>query len=82
MNSGVMYQHLIDTMDGKHPSRASVIFFLNALVDNEYLSYSDATGKGGHHRTYYTTLSKDELMMKISSDINKSLVSAINTLFN
>jgi predicted transcriptional regulator len=34
-------------------SRASVINFLNAMVDEEYLNYSERTGKGGHQRVYY-----------------------------
>jgi len=34
-------------------SRASVIFFLNRMVDQGVLGFRDATGKGGHHRIYY-----------------------------
>ncbi len=34
-------------------SRASVIFFLNRMVDQGVLDYRSATGKGGHHRVYY-----------------------------
>jgi predicted transcriptional regulator len=34
-------------------SRASVIFFLNRMVDQGVLDYRTATGKGGHHRVYY-----------------------------
>ena len=33
-------------------SRASIIFFLNALVDRDVLGYESKTGKGGHHRAY------------------------------
>lgn len=33
-------------------SRASVINFLNELVDEELLNYTETTGKGGHHRIY------------------------------
>ena len=33
-------------------SRASVIFFLNKMVDDGLLVWEDGTGKGGHHRKY------------------------------
>ena len=36
----------------KSISRASIIFFLNDMVDEGVLKFSDATGKGGHHRIY------------------------------
>jgi len=34
-------------------SRASIIFFMNRLVDQGVLGYRDSTGKGGHHKIYY-----------------------------
>ncbi len=34
-------------------SRASIINFLNDMVDEDVLSYSEKTGKGGYHRVYY-----------------------------
>jgi len=37
---------------GKKISRASVIFFLNDMVDHEILEYVERTGKGGYHRIY------------------------------
>ncbi len=37
----------------KSISRASVIFFLNRMVNQGVLDYRSATGKGGHHRIYY-----------------------------
>jgi len=42
--------------EGKTISRASIIFFLNRMVDQGVLSWRDATGKGGHHRIYFTKL--------------------------
>ncbi len=33
-------------------SRASVINFLNRMVDEGFLDYDEATGKGGYHRVY------------------------------
>ncbi len=40
----------------KGMSRASVIFFLNRMVDQGVLDYRSATGKGGHHRIYFPVL--------------------------
>ena len=42
--------------EGKTISRASIIFFLNRMVDQGVLSWRDATGKGGHHRIYIPKL--------------------------
>ncbi len=42
--------------EGKTISRASVIFFLNRMVDQGVLKWRDATGKGGHHKIYITKL--------------------------
>jgi len=33
-------------------SRASIINFLNAMVDDGVLNYTETTGKGGHRRIY------------------------------
>ncbi len=40
----------------KTVSRASVIFFMNRMVDQGVLGYRTGTGKGGHHRIYYPLL--------------------------
>ena len=42
--------------EGKTISRASIIFFLNRMLDQGVLSWRDATGKGGHHKIYVTKL--------------------------
>ena len=82
INSGAMWKHLKEIMGDNHPSRASVIFFLNDLVDFKYVLYKDATGKGGHQRLYYTELTSEEFISKISEDINTKLVEAINIILN
>ncbi len=33
-------------------SRASIINFLNAMVDESLILYTEVTGKGGHYRVY------------------------------
>ena len=42
--------------EGKSISRASVINFLNRMVDQGVFSFREATGKGGYHRIYVTNL--------------------------
>jgi predicted transcriptional regulator len=37
---------------GKSISRASIINFLNAMVDEGVLDYVEESGKGGYHRVY------------------------------
>lgn len=44
----------------KSISRASVIFFLNRMVDQGVLDYRSETGKGGHHRVYYPKMNEAE----------------------
>ncbi len=38
--------------EGDTMSRASVISFLNRMVEEGFLEYREATGKGGHKRIY------------------------------
>jgi len=47
---------------GKTISRASIINFLNAMVDEGVLDYHEETGKGGYHRVYRPKL--DEFSFK------------------
>ncbi|GAH18101.1 unnamed protein product [marine sediment metagenome] len=42
----------VDLMGKRTISRASVINFLNAMVDEEILTFHEITGKGGHRRIY------------------------------
>ena len=42
-----------DDLTGKRTiSRASIINFLNSMVDEGVLNYTEITGKGGHRRIY------------------------------
>ena len=42
--------------EGKSISRASIILFLDRMVNEGVLDFRDATGKGGHHRIYVPKL--------------------------
>ena len=48
-NSREVYVHVSSKME---ISRSTLINFLNALVDDSVLEYTETTGKGGHHRIY------------------------------
>ncbi|HUS77922.1 MAG TPA: hypothetical protein VM050_04600 [Patescibacteria group bacterium] len=51
--SGKVWTYVGENLKGgKTISRASIIFFLNRMVDEGVLGFRDATGKGGHHRIY------------------------------
>ena len=55
--SGKTWEHVNRELgEGKSISRASIIFYLNRMVDEGVLGFRDATGKGGHHRIYITKL--------------------------
>ncbi len=56
-NSREVYVHVSSKME---ISRASIINFLNALVDDSVLEYTETTGKGGHHRIYSIPYSESE----------------------
>lgn len=42
-----------DLMGKSSISRASIINYLNSMVDEGALDYTETTGKGGHRRIYY-----------------------------
>lgn len=55
-------------------SRASVIFFLNRMVDQGVLGFRDATGKGGHHRIYYPLMDEDGYKKYVLKTIIESMM--------
>ena len=71
MNSGQAYKYLQDTPEKK--SRASVIFFMNDMVDEGILDYEERTGKGGYHRVYYPNMNREEFGNHITDLITKKL---------
>ena len=52
--AGDVFSHVLFKLSelGKSISRASIIFFLNRLVDDGLASYTTRTGKGGHAKVY------------------------------
>ena len=54
-------------------SRASIINFLNASVENGLLNYVEITGKGGYRRLYTSKLSKEETSNYLSEIVKERL---------
>ena len=50
-NSRAVWLNVNESLQGTI-SRASIINSLNAMVEEEMLSYTENTGKGGYHRVY------------------------------
>lgn len=55
-------------------SRASIINYLNAMVDEGLLTYTEATGKGGHHRVYTIKYGEKEFKQHIAGLIIEKLL--------
>lgn len=54
-NSGKAWVHVSKVLleQDKTISRASIIFFLNDMVDKGALDFISKSGKGGYHRVYF-----------------------------
>jgi len=74
INSSSAHEYLLTTSEKK--SRASVIFFLNDLVDDKILDYEERTGKGGHHRVYYPKMDREEFAAYVTETITAKLEKA------
>ena len=59
---------------GKTISRASIINFLNAMVDEEILDYDEETGKGGYHRVYRPKLDEHSFKRHLAQVMISSLM--------
>lgn len=66
---------------GKTISRASIINFLNEMVDEGILNYIERTGKGGYHRVYFHAFDevsfKEYLVEKIIKKLIKEFPDAV-----
>lgn len=59
-------------------SRASVIFYLNFLVDDGLVIFESKTGKGGHHRVYTITKTWDDVRKHIAIKIIEGLAEGLD----
>jgi predicted transcriptional regulator len=71
ITSGEAHQFLRDNPERK--SRATVIIFLNDMVEEGILGYEERTGKGGYHRVYYPLMDRDGFQKHITAKINSKL---------
>ena len=54
-------------------SRASIINYLNAMLELNILKGSDETGKGGHRTRYSPAMSEEELKVFLSEIVERKL---------
>ena len=72
--SGQAYQFLQQTDDvDLVKSRASVILFLNKMVEEGLLSYEEESGKGGYHKIYYPKMNKEQFAQHVVKMITRKL---------
>ena len=71
LTSGQLYDWLQDHPDSK--SRASVIFFMNDMVDEGIMDYESKSGKGGYHRIYYPKMNREQFERYVVDTITKKL---------
>ncbi len=71
INSGQAHRFLQGHPDSK--SRASVIFFLNDMVEEGILTYEEKSGKGGYHRVYYPKMNRDQFAQHVVETITRKL---------
>ena len=64
-NSRTVWTNVNDSLQ-RSISRASVINYLNAMVDEGLLTYTERTGKGGYQRVYYTKYGEAEFKQHIA----------------
>jgi hypothetical protein len=55
-------------------SRASIINFLNAMVDEGVLDYKEKSGKGGYHRVYLPKLDEGGFKKAVAKSVISSLM--------
>lgn len=60
--------------EGKTISRASIILFLNKMVDQGVLTWREATGKGGHHKIYVGKLNEAEYIKNVLRTAIESMI--------
>jgi predicted transcriptional regulator len=71
ITSGQAYEFMKDHPDSK--SRASLIFFLNDMVEEGILTYEEESGKGGYHRVYYPKMNRDQFARHVVEKITQKL---------
>lgn len=69
------WQHVNKVLkEGQTISRASIINFLNDMVDEGVLNYEEESGKGGYHRVYSPKLDESSFKSYIAETVISSLM--------
>ncbi len=75
LTSRVVYTHVNKRLDdGKSISRASIINFLNAMVEEGVLDYVEETAKGGYRRVYSAKLDEAGFKRSLAESFISSLM--------
>ena len=69
-----VWSQVNQNLDGKTISRASIINFLNSLVDEGVLDFDERTGKGGYHRVYRPRLDENAFKKYLAETVISSLM--------
>lgn len=72
-NSRLVWENVNESLQGSI-SRASIINYLNEMVDEGLLTYTETTGKGGHHRVYRIAFNEKEFKAHIAGRIISKLL--------
>jgi hypothetical protein len=75
VNSRLVWLHVNEAFGGVQTiSRASIINFLNAMVDEGVLDYEERSGKGGYHRVYLSKLDESGFRKAMAKSVISSLM--------
>ena len=75
VTSRMVHTHVNERLDGgRSISRASIINFLNAMVDEGVLDFVEETGKGGYHRVYTAKLDETGFKKALAESVFSSLL--------
>jgi len=75
VNSRSVWLHVNEAFGGeKTISRASIINFLNGMVDEGVLNYEEKSGKGGYHRVYLPRLDESGFKKAMAKSVISSLM--------
>ena len=76
VNSGKTWLHVNKILmeQERSISRASIIFFLNEMVEDGVLGYRERSGKGGFHRVYYPLLDEGGFKRHVSEKVISKLL--------
>ncbi len=73
-NSRMVWLKVNERLIDSTISRASIINFLNAMVDEGVLDFDERTGKGGYHRVYRPKLDEPAFKTHVAQIMISSLM--------